>query len=135
MHQTMSKVRVVHAALIETAKRSHPRLGHKLDPDHWHRVWRDPNFQDRCNELTARSGSWFSKVTTPSKSDYETLCDSLVSKLPSIQSWSVMRAYFYVLDAEAQLTETIESVALTELMTDVVLEELEDQVERGYLKL
>ena len=82
-----------------------------------------------------RSGGWFSKVTIPSQSDYETLCESLINKLPSLQSWPVMRAYFFVLDAEAQLTETIESVALTELMADVVLEELEGQVERGYLQL
>ena len=131
----MSKLLVIHAALIETAKRSHPRFGHKLDPDKWRSVWRDHAFKDRCNELTKRSGGWFSKVTIPSESDYETLCDSQTDRLPLLQSWPVMRAYFFVLDAEAQLTESIESVALTELMTDVVLEELEDQVERGYLEL
>jgi len=54
MHQIMSKVRVVHATLIRTAKRGHPRSGHKLDPDHWRRAWRDPTFQDRCERYRER---------------------------------------------------------------------------------
>ena len=128
----MSKLLVVHAALIETAKRSHPRFGHKLDLGNWRSVWRDPSFQEQCNTLIKRSGSWFSKTATPKKEDYENLGNSLEKKLSVLQAWPVLRAYFYVLDAEAQLAETIESVALTELMSDVVLEELEDQIERGY---
>jgi hypothetical protein len=129
----MSKLLVVHAALIETAKRSHPRFGHKLDPDNWRSIWGDPSFQEQCNILIKRSEGWFSTTTAPSKHDYELLGKSLESKLAVLQAWPVIRAYFFVLDAEAQLTKTIESVALTELMSDVVLEELEDQVERGYL--
>ena len=131
----MSKLIVIHAALIETARRSHPRFGHRLDLDNWRSVWGDPCFQEQCNAKINRSAGWFSTATLPSKGDYEILGRSLEARLTTLQGWPVMRAYFFVLDAEAQLTETIESVALTELMSDVVLEELEDQVKRGYLKL
>ena len=131
----MSKLLVVHAALIETAKRSHPRFGHRLDMNSWRSVWRDNAFQQQCNTAIKRSGGWFSKTEVPTNKDYESLGQSLEGKLPALEAWPVMRAYFYVLDAEAQLTETIESVALTELMSDVVLEELEDQVQRDYLRI
>ena len=46
-----------------------------------------------------------------------------------------MRAFFFSLDADAQLKQTDTEAFLSEIVEDVVHEELADQVARGYLKL
>ena len=51
------------------------------------------------------------------------------------QLWPAMRAFFYCLDADLQLSQTDSEPFLSEIVADVVYEELQDQVSRGYLKL
>ena len=46
-----------------------------------------------------------------------------------------MRAFFFSLDADAQLRQTDTEAFLSEIVEDVAYEELVDQVARGCLKL
>ena len=46
-----------------------------------------------------------------------------------------MRAFFFCLDADLQLSQTDSEPFLSEIVADVGYEELQDQVSRGYLKL
>ena len=47
----MSKLRVLHAAIIATADRSHHRFGHRLEPGVWLEVLSSDEFQAECNEV------------------------------------------------------------------------------------
>ena len=132
----MAKLDVLHAALIETARRSHPYEGHTLSLTRWNEVLDDSEFQEACNQQFASGNKkLFGGSSNPSPADYEALRDAYGQYLERWQSWPAMRAFFYCLDADLQLSQTDSEPFLSEIVADVVYEELQDQVSRGYLKL
>lgn len=132
----MAKLDVLHAALVETARRSHPYEGHKLSLKRWNEVLDDSEFQETCNqEFDAGRKKLFGGSSIPSPADYKALRDTYGQYLERWQTWPAVRAFFFTLDAELQLKQTGTEAFLSEIMEDVVHEELVDQVERGYLKL
>lgn len=132
----MAKLDVLHAALIETARRSHPYEGHTLSLTRWNEVLDDADFQESCNQkFDSGRKKLFGGSSTPSPSDYEALRTAYGQHLERWQSWPAVRAFFFSLDAEEQLKQTDTEAFLSEIVEDVVYEELADQVERGYLKL
>lgn len=132
----MAKLDVLHAAVIETARRSHPHEGHVLSLARWTEILEDPAFRDECNQQfgTGRK-RLFGGSVNPSDQDYDELRDTYGPLLARWQSWPAMRAFFFSLDADAQLKQTDTEAFLSEIVEDVVHEELADQVARGYLKL
>jgi hypothetical protein len=77
----------------------------------------------------------FGGSSNPSASDYADLRDTYGQYLERWQAWPAVRAFFFSLDADLQLGQTGTEAFLSEIVEDVVHEELADQVERGYLKL
>ena len=132
----MAKLDVLHAAVIETARRSHPYEGHVLSLARWTEVLEDNAFRDECNRRfdTGRT-RLFGGSANPSEKDYEELRDTYGPLLARWQLWPAMRAFFFCLDADLQLSQTDSEPFLSEIVADVVYEELQDQVSRGYLKL
>lgn len=132
----MAKLDVLHAAVIETARRSHPYEGHVLSLARWTEVLEDNAFRDECNRRfdTGRT-RLFGGSANPSEKDYEELRDTYGPLLARWQLWPAMRAFFFCLDADLQLSQTDYEPFLSEIVADVVYEELQDQVSRGYLKL
>ena len=129
---------MVHAAIEETARRCHPRVGAVLEQKAWTDVFRDPVFQQACNDMLAEvKGGWFSKQSRdlPSPADYEALGAQHIDVLDRWAKWPSIRAFFHCLDAEAALGDLADGPFLSELTSDIVLEELQDQVDRGYLKI
>lgn len=132
----MAKLDVLHAALIETARRSHPYEGHTLSLKRWNEVLEDSEFQEACNQkFDSGRKKLFGGSSNPSPADYEALRDTYAQYLERWQAWPAVKALFFTLDAELQLKQTGTEAFLSEIMEDVVHEELIDQVERGYLKL
>lgn len=132
----MAKLDVLHAALIETARRSHPYDGHTLSLTRWNEVLDDPEFQEACNQkFDSGRKKLFGGSSNPSPADYEALRHAYGQYLERWQSWPAVRAFFFILDAEEQLKQTDTEAFLSEILEDVVYEELADQVERGYLVL
>ena len=132
----MAKLDVLHAALIETARRSHPYEGHTLSVSRWNEVFEDPEFQESCNrKFDAGRKKLFGGSSNPSSSDYVAIRDTYGQYLERWQAWPAVRAFFFTLDADLQLKQTGTGAFLSEIVEDVVHEELLDQVERGYLKL
>lgn len=132
----MAKLDVLHAALIETARRSHPYEGHTLSLTRWNEVLDDTDFQESCNQkFDSGRKKLFGGSATPSPSDYEALRTAYGQHLERWQSWPAVRAFFFALDADLQLGQTGTEAFLSEIVADVVHEELADQVDRGYLKL
>ena len=132
----MAKLDVLHAALMETAKRSHPFEGHTLSVTRWNDVLDDTTFQEACNQkLNSGRKRLFGASSTPSAFDYQILRDTYGPYLERWQSWTSMKAYFFALDADQQLKKAGSDPFLHELVADVVYEELADQIERGYLKV
>lgn len=132
----LSMLDVLHAGLLETAKRSHPYEGHKLSVTRWYEVLADPIFQQSCNEsFGGRRRLLFAARERPSPCDYESLGKTYEPYLERWQSWPAMKAYFFALDADQQLKRAGSDPFLNELVADVVYEELADQIERGYLKV
>ena len=133
------KLQVLHAALIETARLCHPRLGHTLDPDTWMKVFADDDFQAECNALVAAETKQglFAKtvVASPSAEDYLALAQKHSESLSRWEQWGSVRAFFYALDADAALVALVEGPFLSELVMEVVLDDMADQVNRGYLQL
>ena len=133
------KLAILHGALLETARLSHPRLGHKLDPASWIGVLGDENFQSEYNALLAKQTKkgLFAKPSgkTPTPEDYKDLGQKHADSLSRWEKWGSVRALFHALDAEVALQELTEGPFLSELVADVLLEDMTDQVERGYLKL
>lgn len=132
----MAKLDVLHAAVIETARRSHPYEGHVLSPARWTEVLEDKAFIDKCNQRFDKGRNrLFRGSANPSDQDYEELRDTYGPLLARWELWPAMRAFFFSLDADAQLKQTDTEGFLSEIVEDVVYEELADQVARGYLKL
>lgn len=132
----MAKLDVLHAALIETARRSHPYEGHTLSLSRWNEVLDDDEFQEACNQkFDSGRKKLFGGSSKPSPSDYVDLRDSYGQYLDRWQAWPAVRAFFFTLDADLQLKQTGTEAFLSEIVEDVVYEELADQVERGYLEL
>lgn len=132
----MAKLDVLHAALIETARRSHPYEGHKLSFSRWSEVLDKREFQESCNQkFDSGRKRLFGGGSNPSPADYEALRDTYGQYLQRWQAWPAVKAFFFSLDAEEQLKQTDTEAFLSEILEDVVHEELLDQVERGYLKL
>jgi len=132
----MAKLDVLHAALIETARRSHSYEGHTLSLNRWNEVLQDSKFQEACNQkFDSGRKKLFGGSSNPSPSDYAVLRDTYGQHLERWQAWPAIRAFFFTLDADLHLKRTGTEAFLSEIVEDVVLEELTDQVERGYLKL
>lgn len=132
----LAKLDVLHAALIETARRSHPYEGHTLSLNRWNDVLDDTEFQESCNQkFDSGRKKLFGGSSNPSPADYQALRDAYGQYLERWQAWPAVRAFFFSLDAEEQLKQTDTEAFLSEILEDVVHEELVDQVERGYLKL
>lgn len=132
----MAKLDVLHAAIIETARRTHPYEGHKLSSDRWGEVFADPAFKDRCNrKFDAGRRTLLGRSMDPSDDDYRELRDAYLGSLPRWQCWPSVRAFFFSLDADAQIKLTDSEPFLSEIVEDVVYEELLEQVEMGYLRL
>lgn len=132
----MAKLDVLHAAIIETARRSQPYEGHVLSLDRWQEVFADPVFKDLCDrQFDTGKKRLFSRSANPSSEDYDEMRDTYSPLLQRWQAWPAMRAFFFCLDADAQLSQTDSEPFLSEIVADVVYEELQDQVSRGYLKL
>ena len=133
------KLQVLHAALMGTARLCHPRLGHTLDPDTWMRVFADEDFQAECNALVAAETKQglFAKtvVATPSAEDYLALAQKHSESLSRWEQWGSVRALFHACDAEAALVGIVERPFLSDLVADILLEDMAEQVDRGYLKL
>ena len=87
--------------------------------------------------LAEVKGGWFSKQSRdlPSAADYEALGAKHIDVLDRWVKWPSIRAFFHCLDAEAALGDLADGPFLSELTSDIVLEELQDQVDRGYLKV
>jgi len=134
-----SKLSVLHAAVLETARRCHPRFGHKLDPETWMKVFTDADFQGECNAViaTEKKTGLFAKsaVEVPTPDDYRELGQRHADALGRWEQWGSVRALFHTLDAEAALAGIAEGPFLTELVADIVLDDMADQANRGYLKL
>ena len=124
---------------METARLCHPRLGHKLDPETWMKVFSDPDFQSGCNALVAKETKkgLFAKasVDAPSPDDYLELGKKHVDSLSRWEQWGSVRALFHVLDAEAALGGIADGPFLSELVGDILEDDMADQVYRGYLHL
>ena len=132
----MAKLDVLHAALIETARRSHPYEGHMLSLTRWNEVLEDSEFQEACNQkFDSGRKKLFGGSSNPSPTDYQALRDAYGQYLGRWQAWPAVRAFFFTLDADLQLKQTGTEAFLSEIVEDVVYEELADQVERGYLEL
>ena len=124
---------------METARLCHPRLGHKLDPESWMKVFSNREFQNECNALVTQETkkSLFSKSSAdaPSPEDYRELAQQHVDALSRWEQWGSVKALFYSFDAEVALSGLAEGPFLSELVSDIVLEDMMDQVDRGYLTL
>jgi len=134
-----SKLQVLHAALVETARLCHPRMGHKLDAEVWGKVLADSDFQSECNALiiqkTNKGLFTKSSADVPSPDDYRELADQHIDALGRWGQWGSVRALFHTLDAEAALAGIAEGPFLRELVADILLDDMSDQADRGYLKL
>ena len=124
---------------METARLCHPRLGHKLDPETWMKVFADRDFQEACNGLLAKETKkgLFAKlsVEVPSPEDYRELGQKHADSLSRWEQWGSVRAFFHVLDAEVALEGLADGPFLSELVGDILEDDMTDQVYRGYLHL
>ena len=127
------------AALMETARLCHPRLGHKLDQETWMKVFVDRHFQEACNGLVAKETKkgLFAKPSAqaPGPEDYRELGQKHADSLSRWEQWGSVRAFFHVLDAEVALEGLADGPFLSHLVGDILEDDMADQVYRGYLHL
>lgn len=123
---------------METARLCHPRLGHKLDPEIWMKVFADRDFQEACNGLLAKEAKkgLFARPSAdvPSSEDYRELGQKHADSLSRWEQWGSVRAFFHVLDAEVALEGLADGPFLSELVGDILEDDMADQAYRGYLK-
>lgn len=137
----MNKLDVLHAALITTLQKTHPLHGHRIDTSIWQSVFSDSAFQAACNKkISAANSSWFKQGPAPASEDYQDLGNRHLDALSRWQNWPSIKAFFYALDAAAELAnmenEFLAEVAqedLLSLLAEVVMDEMKDQVAREYL--
>jgi len=124
---------------METARLCHPKLGHKLDLKTWMKVFADRDFQESCNGLVAKETKkgLFAKpaADAPGSEDYRALGQKHADSLSRWEQWGSVRALFHVLDAEVALEGLAEGPFLSELVGDILEEDMAGQALRGYLKL
>ena len=103
------------------------------------KVFADRDFQEACNGLVAKGTKkgLFAKPSSevPSPEDYRELGQKHVDSLSRWEQWGSVRALFHVLDAEVALEGLAEGPFLSELVADILEDDMADQVYRGYLKL
>ena len=103
------------------------------------KVFSDPDFQSECNALVAKETKkgLFAKpaADVPSPDDYLELGKKHVDSLSRWEQWGSVRALFHVLDAEAALQGIADGPFLSELVGDILEDDMADQVYRGYLHL
>ena len=102
------------------------------------KVFSNREFQNECNALVAQETkkSLFSKSSAdaPSPEDYRELAQQHVDALSRWEQWGSVRALFHVLDAEVALEGLAEGPFLSELVGDILEDDMADQADRGYLK-
>ena len=132
----LAKIDVLHAAIIETAKRAHPYEGHKLSLSRWNEVLTDPMFMQDCNsKFGGGRRRLFGGAQKPSSTDYSDLRDTYGPMLPRWQLWPGVKVFFYCLDADRELMLSGRDPFFNEIAEDAVYEDLADQVERGFVVL
>ena len=103
------------------------------------KVFSDRDFQSECNALVAKETKkvLFAKASAdvPSPEDYRVLGQKHADSLSRWEQWGSVRALFHVLDAEVALEGLAEGPFLSELVADILEDDMADQVCRGYLKL
>ena len=103
------------------------------------KVFADRNFQEACNSVLAKAAKkrLFAKPSAevPSPEDYRELGQKHADSLSRWEKWGSVRALFHVLDAEVALEGLAEGPFLSELVGDILEDDMADQVDRGYLHL
>ena len=103
------------------------------------KVFADLDFQETCNGLVAKETKkgLFARppADVPSPEDYRALGQKHADSLSRWEQWGTVRALFHVLDAEIALEGLAEGPFLSELVGDILEDDMADQVYRGYLKL
>ena len=103
------------------------------------KVFSNKDFQSECNALVTQETKkgLFTKPSAdvPSPEDYRELAQKHVDSLSRWEQWGSVRALFHVLDAEVALAGLAEGPFLSELVGDILEEDMADQALRGYLKL
>ena len=103
------------------------------------KVFADQDFQSECNALVAKETKkvLFAKASVgkPSPQDYMELGQKHADSLSRWEQWGSVRALFHVLDAEVALGGLAEGPFLSELVGDILEDDMADQADRGYLKL
>ena len=91
----MSKLRVLHAAIIATAdRRNHRVRSHRLEPGIWREVVTSDEFQAECNEvLVAGKKGFFSRPELPSPEDYHALAEKHIDALSRWENWPVLNLF------------------------------------------
>ena len=103
------------------------------------KVFADRDFQEACNSLLAKETKkgLFAKPSAevPSPEDYRELAQKHADSLSRWEQWGSVRAFFHVLDAEVALEGLADGPFLSELVGDILEDDMGDQVYRGYLHL
>ena len=103
------------------------------------KVFADRDFQEACNGLLAKETKkgLFAKPSAeePSPEDYRELGQKHADSLSRWEQWGSVRAFFHVLDAEVALEGLADGPFLSELVGDILEDDMADQVYRGYLHL
>jgi len=102
------------------------------------KVFSDRDFQSECNALVAKETKkgLFAKASAvvPSPEDYRALGQKHADSLSRWEQWGSVRAVFHVLDAEAALEGIADGPFLSQLVGDILEDDMADQAYRGYLK-
>ena len=103
------------------------------------KVFSDRDFQSDCNAVIAQETKkgLFAKppAEVPSPEDYRELGQKHADSLSRWEQWGSVRAFFHVLDAEVALEGLADGPFLSELVGDILEDDMADQAERGYIKL
>ena len=103
------------------------------------KVFLNGDFQSECNTLVTKETNkgLFAKpsVDAPSPEDYRELGQKHADSLSRWEKWGSVRALFHVLDAEVALEGLAGGPFLSELVGDILEDDMADQVDRGYLHL
>ena len=91
----------------------------------------------QCSGYSGDEEELFSKSSAdaPSPEYYRELAQQHVDALSRWEHWGSVKALFYSFDAEVALSGLAEGPFLSELVSDILLEDMMDQVDRGYLTL